>query len=201
LLSPFPSRIDLLSFPLERFWRSQQQLPTAASTSASASFHTLVSSAQQALDRLLARSGEDRLVVVVVEPDELSQIKLDCRNAVSDLKRLHALLRADDVKTETKERRAATGQGGDAATRTAAAAAMQAATLDFAVMIFIRCTADMIAACAKASSSPPPPTTVTKTKLSPSGDHRASVERWTAATMTLRKALRTLALLHALLGN
>jgi hypothetical protein len=194
-LSPFPCRADLLSFPLERFWRSQQQLPTAASTSASASFHTLVSSAQQALDRLLARSGEDRLVVVMVEPDELSQIKLDCRNAVSDLKRLHALLRADDVKTETKERRAATGQGGDAATRTAAAAAMQAATLDFAVMVFIRCTADMIAAaCARASSSSASPSPTT-------GDHRASVERWTGATITLRKALRTLALLHALLGN
>ncbi len=181
LLSPFPSRIDLVSFPLERLWRS----PPVVSVQEGDSFHPLVSSAQQALDRLLARGHGDRQQhqqqpspdgLAIAKLDDLFLFKADSRQIVSDLKCLHALLlRLSAAETEATTKRAR---------------ATQAATLDFAVIVFIRCTVDLIRA---------------TTCAAPSGGGgeglRASAERWTAATMTLRKTLRTVALLHAMLGS
>lgn len=182
LLSPFPSRTDLVSFPLERLWRS----PPVVSMQEGDSFHSLVSSAQQALDRLLARGHGDRQQqkqqqpspdgLAMVKLDDLFLFKADSRQIVSDLKCLHALLlRLSAAKTDATTKRAR---------------ATQAATLDFAVIVFIRCTVDLIAATCAAPSGG-------------GGDEglRASAERWTAATMTLRKTLRTAALLHAMLGS
>lgn len=174
LLSPFPSRIDLVSFPLERLWRS----PPVLSMQEGDSFHSLVSSAQQALDRLLARGQQQPNPegLIIVKLDDLFLFKSDSRQVVSDLKCLHALLlRLSAAETDATTKRAR---------------ATQAATLDFAVIVFIRCAVDLIAA----------------TCAAPSGGgggarQRASAERWTAATMTLRKTLRTLALLHAMLGS
>lgn len=173
-MSPFPSRIDLVSFPLERLWRS----PPVLSMQEGDSFHSLVSSAQQALDRLLARGQQQPNPegLIIVKLDDLFLFKSDSRQVVSDLKCLHALLlRLSAAETDATTKRAR---------------ATQAATLDFAVIVFIRCAVDLIAA----------------TCAAPSGGgggarQRASAERWTAATMTLRKTLRTLALLHAMLGS
>jgi hypothetical protein len=170
-----------MSFPLERLWRS----PPVGSVQEGDSFHSLVSSAQQALDRLLARGHGDRQQqkqqqpspdgLAIVKLDDLFLFKADSRQIVSDLKCLHALLlRLSAAETDATTKRAR---------------ATQAATLDFAVIVFIRCTVDLIAA----------------TCAAPGGGGgeglRASAERWTAATMTLRKTLRTVALLHAMLGS
>lgn len=171
-LTSFPTQ-ECLSFPLERLWRT----PGSSSLYIN-SFSTLTATAQQALDRVANQVADcDRI--------DLIFFKADCRQAVMDLKHLYQHL------LEQPQDAAASAIDAIIGLRRT-----QASMLDFIAVIFIRCAVNLLrATCICRSTAGSDVETVKQATLKQS----ASALRLHSVLASLRRALRTLALVHAII--